>query len=294
MPSAPADHLEAFRKHIEIERGLACWPTYRYQLQGYMRFLDTRSVDLLNATRDDVVAYLEEKKRAGLKASTLFLASVSIRLFHRFLVASGRAVGGPVDLKLPKFSHRLPQPLNLEEIEHLLSIPTGCKFHRIRLVAALQLAFATGLRASELTGLQLDDINFTEGWIRVRRPKNDRDRIVPVGEKTKTALASYLKVRNQRFPNNAHHIFLTSNGCPWSRGAFWWQLRKLAKEAGIVGRVHPHGIRHAFGAILTARGVGLRTIQENLGHRQIATTQIYTRIAPEEIREALQSAHPNF
>lgn len=293
MPNESADHLEAFRKHIEIERGLTCWSTYRYQLQGYLRFMDARRVNLLNATRDDVVAYLEEKKRSGLKASTLFLASVSVRLFHRFLVASGRAVTGPIDLKLPKVGERLPIPLNVIEMERLLAVTTGNKFHRVRMACALTVMWGTGMRVSELTGLTMEQINLEEQWIRVRG-KGGRERIVPMGPQAKEALLHYLEVREGRRGAETNVLFLTINGRPWTRGPFWLQMQQLAKEAGVLGKVHPHRVRHTFGAILTVRGVPLRAIQENLGHRQITTTQIYTRISPEHIRETLQAAHPNF
>ena len=294
MNPTAMEHLEAFRKYIEVERGLASWPTYRYQIQSYLHFLSARGLDLPTVTRDDVVAYLEEKKKAGLKNSSLYVASFSIRQFHRFLVTSGRAAAGPTDLKLPKFRQLLPEPLYPEEMERLLNVPTGHKFHRVRMAAALQITWATGLRVSEVTNLQLEDVNRAAGWIRVRKAKNGNEKIVPIGANTVAALSVYIEARSHRFPGYLGHLFLTVRGRRWTRGAFWWQLKELAKKAGLSGRVYPHRARHGFATVLLSGGASLRMVQEALSHVNVTTTQRYTHILPERLKKVCEAIHPRF
>lgn len=293
MLNTPTDDLEAFRRHIEVERGLATWPSYRYPLQGYLRFLAARGRDLMAATRDDVVAYLELKKNAGLKGSSLYLLVICVRQFHRFLVTSGRATAGPTDLKLPKFKQRLPDPLSVDEMERLLAVPAGAKFHRTRMFCALQLMWSTGMRVSEITGLKLGQINLEEGWVR-SFSKGGRERILPVGPKAKEALLLYLETRKNQPFSRQDTLFFTSRGHAWTRGAFWWQLKQLAREAGLSGHVFPHRVRHSFGTQTLLRGAPIRIVQQMLSHKSVQTTQRYTHVLVEDLRAALKAAHPRF
>lgn len=293
MPNAPADHLEAFRKHIEIERGLASWPSYQYPLRGYLRFMEALGHDLTTATRDDAIAYLELKKSAGLKGSSLYLLAICIRQFHRFLVARGRAAAGPTDLKLPKFKQRLPDPLSVEEMERLLSVPTGAKFHRIRMFCALQLMWSTGMRVSEITGLRMSQTNLEDSQVKVIR-KHGLERIIPIGANTKKALIMYLDARKGQLGSESDALFLTSRGRPWARCAFWWQLARLAGEAGLPGRVHPHRVRHGFATVMLMGGASLRIVQEALSHANITTTQRYTHVLPDDLKKACEMMHPRF
>lgn len=291
----PESLAEEFIRQFRVERGLSSntQAAYGYQLAGYLGFLHQRNTTPLEATREDVLAYLESLQTRRLRSSSRYLAAICIRQFHRFLAAGGHSTTEPIDLKLPKIVERLPNPLSIDEMERLLGVPTGTKFDRIRMKAGLQTLYSTGLRVSELVNLKLNQIDLKEGLVRVLG-KGNRERIVPIGPKAKEALLLYLQARQGRPGSESDILFLTRRGRPWTRSAFWWQLKKISKEAGLVGRVHPHRIRHTFGAILTARGVGLRALQQNLGHRHCATTEIYTRIAPDQIRTALEAAHPRF
>jgi len=294
-PVNSEDLVHEFIRQIRVERGLSpnTQAAYCYQLAGYVKFLQERRKSPTSAVKEDVLAYLESLQMRHLKSASRYLAAICIRQFHRYLATTGHAIAAPIDLKLPKIGERLPDPLTAGEMECLLAIPTGGKFYRIRMKAGLEIMYSTGLRVSELVNLKLSGINLDEGWIRAIG-KGDRERLVPIGHKAKDALHLYMEARRSRPGAGLDALFLTSRGRHWTRGAFWWQLRKLAKEAGVLGRVHPHRIRHAFGAILTARGVGLRAIQQNLGHRHSVTTEIYTRITPDQIRAALEGAHPRF
>jgi len=129
---------------------------------------------------------------------------------------------------------------------------------------------------------------------RVRKAKNGSEKVVPIGDKTKTALSVYIEARNRRFPDQSDRLFLTTRGRPWTRGAFWWQLKELAKEAGVSGRVHPHRARHGFATALLAGGASLRVVQEALSHTSVGTTQRYTHVLPEHLKKICEAAHPRF
>ena len=162
--------VEEFVRHLRVERGLsqATWTSYRYQVLGYLRFLEERRRGPGTAARDDILAYLEARKDAGLAGSTVFAAAVAIRLFHRFLAERGLVAADPATgLKLPKYRQRLPDPLTAAEMEKLLGLPTGGKFHLVRMKAALELLYSTGMRVSELLGIGLDQLRLEEGWVRV-------------------------------------------------------------------------------------------------------------------------------
>lgn len=295
IPSNAESLVKEFIRQIRVERGLSLntQATYGYQLASYLKFLHAHGKAPSDAARDDVFGYLESLHTRQLRPASIFMAAICIRQFHRFLKAGGHAPGEAPELKLPKVGERLPNPLSPGELERLLAVPVGNRFHRLRMKAGLECLYSAGLRVSELITLKLGQVNLTEGWIRVVG-KGDRERIVPIGPKATEALILYLEARKFNPGAGSNILFLTSRGYAWTRGAFWLQMKQLAKDAGVVGRVHPHRVRHAFGAILTARGVPLRAIQENLGHRQVSTTQIYTRITVDQIRAALTAAHPRF
>lgn len=245
----PSVLLDEFVRHLHIERGLsvATWTSYRYQLHSYLRFLQTKEWDPASASRDDVLSYLEDRRNAGLKSASIFAAVIVIRRFHKFLLERGYTQSDPTGgMSLPKFTQRLPKPLSVAEIEKLLSLPTGTKFNRIRFRAMLETLYTTGLRVSELIGLKVNQVNLEEGWILVMG-KGSKERIVPVGAKAKEALIRYIEARRNRFPLANDTLFLNSRGLSGlTRGGFWWQLRQMAKRAGISQRVSPHQIRHTF------------------------------------------------
>ncbi len=287
--------LEEFLRHLRVERGLAenSWLTYRYQLAGYLRFLEGRGRDVLSATRDDVVAYLEEKKNGSLKASTLFTAAVAVRQFHGFLVAKGLAPADPTaGMKLPKFKQQLPNPLSEEEIRRLLDRP-GYKFRDIRNLAMLEVLYATGLRVSELTGLIAEQLNLKDGWIRVFG-KGAKERMVPIGPRATAAILRYLETKTTRFPAAQGPLFVSVRGRPLGRGAFWSALRKMGQAAQLAARVFPHRIRHSAATSLLEGGMDLRVLQEMLGHSAITTTQIYAHVRAEHLKESYRKAHPRF
>ena len=220
--------LDEFLRHVRVERGLSprTWESYGYQIKGYLRFMEAHGHKPATSTREIVTAYLEEIKERGLKGSSLFAAAIAIRGFHRFLMERRYATSDPTaSMRLPKFTQRLPNPLSVVEMEKLLSLPTGTKFHRVRFHAMLELLYAAGLRVSELIGLKMDQVNLVEGWVRVIG-KGGKERVVPFGPKAKESLLCYLESRRNRFPLAQDTLFLNSRGQGLTRGGFWWELKR--------------------------------------------------------------------
>ncbi|MCB4757295.1 MAG: tyrosine recombinase [Elusimicrobia bacterium] len=288
--------IRKFLTHLQVERGLSdnTCSTYRFQLQVYLRFLNARGLMAPQISRDHVLAFLEERKKGGIKSSSQFITVIAIRSFHRFLKERGYWADDPtVGIRLPKFKQRLPEPLSVGEMEKLLR-PTGSqKFSAIRNLALLELAYSTGLRASELVTLRLEQLDLKEGWIRVTG-KGNKDRIVPLGTKAKEALLAYLDTRMNRFPLATDTLFLNSRGHPLTRGGFGRQLKEMALQKGVPGRVTPHQLRHSFATRLLEGGASLRTIQILMGHNKLDTLQKYIHVSTRLLRETCLKSHPRF
>jgi integrase/recombinase XerD len=288
--------LLEYLRHLNIERGLSArtLESYRFQIGRYIKFLDGAGKVSTTWSREDVMAYLSYLKEKNLKSSSIFAAAIAIRCFHRFLFELKFITTDPTSgMRLPKFSQSLPQPLSVTEMEKLLNQPAGNKYNRIRFHAMLELLYATGMRVSELIGLKMGQVNFDEGWVRVLG-KGNRERMVPFGPKAKDALLSYISARERKFPAANDTLFLNLRGIGLTRGGFWWELKSMAKSAGVLGCVTPHQIRHSCATHLLEGGADIRIIQSYLGHASIATTQRYTHVSPCIIRAVCQKTHPRF
>lgn len=288
--------LEEFARHLRVERGLSenTLLTYSYQLKGYAAFLATKGKSPLSAEREDILAYLETKKKSGHRSATLFACAIALRQFHRFLKEQDYAkTDATQGMRLPKFKQRLPEPASVEEMEKLLGFPTGNKFHHALMKAALELLYSTGMRVSELTQLKPGQVNLEEGWIRVMG-KGSKERLVPFGEKARESLRRYLEAREARSLLSRDVLFLNSRGHRLARGAFWSQLRVMARRAGIRGRLYPHRVRHSAASHMLAGGADIRILQELLGHRNISTTQRYTHVNADLLKATCRKTHPRF
>ncbi|MHB2025106.1 MAG: tyrosine recombinase [Elusimicrobiota bacterium] len=293
----PDDMLDGFLRHLRVERGLSentCL-SYGYQLGAYVAFLRDRGKEPATAMRDDVLAYLERRKAAGLKSASLFIAAMAVRQFHRHLVGSSRAPADPTGgMRLPRFKQRIPKPVDAEGMDRLLRPPVGAKFSALRDHAMLELMYATGMRVSEVVGLRLGQLDLQGGWVRVMG-KGSKERVVPFGERAAAALRRYLEVRAARFGSAGDVVFLNGQGRgPITRGGFGRRLGMTARRAGFPGRVTPHQIRHSCATLLLEGGADIRVLQELLGHSSITTTQRYAHVTTEHLRAVCQRAHPRF
>ena len=291
--------IESFLEMMAAERGAAhhTLDAYRRDLVDFQGFLHRRGADLAAADGDAIRAYLADLADLGLRPSTAARRLAAIRQYYRFLYLEGRRGDDPTThIDTPKQRRRLPKLLEEEEIEALIEAARARQApDALRLIALLELLYATGLRISELVGLPLSALAPDRSTITVRG-KGGKERMVPVGTAAREALAAWLGVRTfhvtdpsrQRwlFPSRARTGHLT-------RQRVAQLLKELAPEAGIdATRLSPHVLRHAFASHLVAHGADLRAVQAMLGHADIATTQIYTHVQAERLAAVVERHHP--
>ena len=296
MTANQADRLlDQFIAHLRVERGLAA-----NTIQGYSRDL-VRFLDFLGgigrepeeASREDISAYMKSLRgRISPRSAARGLSAV--RMFYRFLVSDGRLETSPARLvESPKLPRRLPEVLSPGEVGRLLAQPDPGTPSGSRDRAMLELLYATGLRVSELTGLQVRDVNLEAGFVRLVG-KGAKERVVPMGEKARDAVGAFLSGgRNAllgRRPSS--HLFVNRTGRPLTRQGFWKLIKRYGRDAGIRGAITPHGLRHAFASHLLEGGADLRSVQIMLGHEDISTTQIYTHVTRERLKRIHERHHP--
>ncbi|MBW2311773.1 MAG: site-specific tyrosine recombinase XerD [Deltaproteobacteria bacterium] len=290
------DHLlDQFMGQLKVEKGLArnTIEAYNRDLIGFFEFLGKRHLSPTNVKQEDLVSFIAEK-RAHLSSQSLARCLVSIRMFYRFMVSEGKIPTNPARLLgIPKLYQHLPHVLNRDEVEVLLTKPDHTTAMGKRDKAILELLYATGLRASELIGLRTANINLEAGYIRTIG-KGSKERIVPMGTKAIDALKHYIAEARVSLlkKGNSPYLFLNSRGGRLTRQGLWKILRNYARKAGITKRVTPHTLRHSFATHLLEGGADLRSVQVMLGHADISTTQIYTHVARERLKEVHEKYHP--
>ena len=283
-----------FRDHLALERRLSVHTVRAYaeDVSQYGRYLaGQRVTDPERVRPADVERFLST---GGWAASTAARKIAAIRAFHEFLRRRGGAGDNPaLSVRPPRRSRPLPDVLTVEQVELLLGAPRGEEPQPVRDRALLELAYATGLRASELTGLRLEEIDLEEGLVRCRG-KRQRERIVPFGSKARDAIVRYLESARGAFlkDRGERAVFLTRFGRPFTRMGYWKLLRTHARGAGIEQAISPHTLRHSCATHLLEGGCDLRVVQEFLGHRSIETTQIYTHLDRNYLREVHTKFHP--
>jgi len=297
--SSAGRHIEAFLEMLSAERGAAAntLAAYRRDLERFAAFLGARGGDLLGAEPEAIRAYLSSLADQGLSAATSARRLSALRQFYRFLLAEGLRGDDPCNLiDSPRLPRPLPKVLSEAEVEELLAEarrvegPGGA-----RLVALLEVLYATGLRVSELVGLPRSALAHDRRLVIVRG-KGGKERMVPLGEPAAAALEAYLELRPRFLPEGASSpwLFPSRGGSGHlTRRRLAQLLKELALGAGIdPGGVSPHVLRHAFGAHLLAHGADLRAVQQMLGHADIATTQIYTHVLDERLKALVREHHP--
>lgn len=291
------EFLDSFSKHLQLERKLSpnTQKAYASDLKQYLTHLHKAGILPGKATHHDITDYLMERKSAGVKVSTVCRELESIRMFHKFLFAEELAEQDPGSKTMsPRMMPRLPSVLSQRDIERLLSAIDLKHEQGIRFRAMCELLYATGVRVSELVGMQMDQLDLESGFVRVIG-KGRKERIVPIGQTAKAYLSKYLQARAEKFkkrPHEANVLFLSKFGKALSRNEFWRQLKIYAKEAGIKAPISPHVLRHSFASHLLEGGADLRSLQELLGHSSLTTTQIYTHIETKRLKETHRKFHP--
>jgi integrase/recombinase XerD len=287
--------------HLRAERGLAAnsLAAYRRDLAIYATFLDERGVDdprLVDAEGVAAfVSWVRERPSANgrpFAPSSVARIVVAVRGFHRFLAREGlTSSDAAADLATPRASRPLPKALSVEEIDRLLAAPVGDGPLALRDRALLELLYGAGLRISELVGLDVDDLDRVDELVLVRG-KGDRDRLVPYGGCAGLALDGWLVRGRPSLDPVGAAVFLNARGGRLSRQGAWKLLRLHAERAGLAGRVSPHTLRHSFATHLLDGGADVRVVQELLGHASVTTTQIYTMVSRDALREVYRRTHP--
>ena len=285
-----------FLAYLEFERGLSrnTLDAYRSDLLQYGRFLEERERAALDAGPADVAEFLESLARGGSSPATIHRKSACLRSFYRHLRRDGLLETDPTaTLSTPRRSRKLPQVLTRGEIEKLLSQPRGTEPAALRDRALLELMYACGLRASEAIGLELMDVDLQEGVLRARG-KGSKERVVPIGQAALRALRIYLERGRPALVKGLveAHLFVNFRGGRLTRQGLYKIVRRHALTAGLADRMSPHTLRHTFATHLLAGGCDLRSVQEMLGHADVATTQLYTHLSSERLKDVYFRAHP--
>ena len=301
MPSSkqpPIDNLiDQYLNYLLVEKGLSktTLESYSGDMIRYQKFLHRNKTQCIS--EDDtalVLKHLIALRDAGLGARSRARHLVSIRGFYRFMVQERIVKHDPARLvDLPKTSMKLPDVLSVEDVTQLLETPDTDKPRGARDRAMLELSYAAGLRVSELVNLKLQDINLEAGFVRVLG-KGSKERLVPIGLHAKDKIESYVeKSRTSLLKNQASpYLFVARAARPITRQGFWKLLRKYAMLAQINKKVTPHSLRHSFASHLLEGGADLRAVQVMLGHVDIATTQIYTHVARQQLKILHTRFHP--
>lgn len=290
-----------FLAHLELERGSSrnTLTAYRSDLLQLGEFLRRRGVEPLQAQHSDLAAFLAERTGAAtaarpVSAATLRRKAACLRSFYRHLRREGIVAHDPTaQLRGPRPTQRLPGALTRDEVAKLLGSPRGAQPPALRDRALLELMYACGLRASEVTGMDLAEIDLDEGLLRARG-KGSKERIVPVGSSAAAAVRAYLArgrpalVRLQV----QSALFVNRRGGRLTRQGLYKIVQSHARRVGLDGKMSPHTLRHTFATHLLAGGCDLRSLQEMLGHADLATTQIYTHLSSDRLKDVYFAAHP--
>ena len=288
------DAIEEFINYCFFEKGLSdkTNESYRNDLDVYKEFLEDRGVSSINKIKsEDIKEFLKE--RNGVEETTTIAHNLTvIKNFHTYLLRQNLvSVDVSEFIERPKLRKYLPKTLSIEDIDKLLDIKLDTPFD-YRNKAMLELLYGTGLRVSELINLTLTDIDYTNCIIRVMG-KGGKEREIPLGEYSIYYIREYLSVRNKLLKNglNCDKLFLNNHGKGMTRQGFFKNLKAILKEKGLNPEVSPHTLRHSFATHLLSHGADLRSIQEMLGHSDISTTKIYTKISDDQVRIDYDTYH---
>lgn len=309
LPPTLRRPVEHFLGYLKVERGLAdnTVAAYRRDVAGYAHYLHSRSLTPASSTENDIRAWMralasDAPGRPARAASSVARALAAVRSFHRFLdEESGDAVGNPsTEVESPARPLRLPHPIPVHEVEALIDAAgreRGAVLSAERALrdrALVELLYGVGARISEAIGADIDDLDLDSASI-LLRGKGNKERVVPVGRYACEALSAYItrgRPSLARKGNGSPAIFLGSRGTRLTRQAAWSMIQQAAEEAEISEPISPHTLRHSYATHLLQGGADVRTVQELLGHASVSTTQLYTQVTVDSLRETHALAHP--
>jgi integrase/recombinase XerD len=289
--------ISSFLSYVKVEKGLSSntVSAYRRDLVKFDVFAQKRKLSLEAVSRDDLVDFLASLYRLKLESRTVARHLVTLRNFFRFAQIQELITTDPsINLESPKIRRSLPGYLRLEEVERLLEQPDSTTALGLRDRAMLEVLYSTGLRVSELIGLRVSDLDSKVGCVRCIG-KGDKERIVPVGRKALLMVEKYLRDARPKLLGRLRGsptLFVNRRGVSLSRVGVWKILSGYGKRAGLGVSLTPHMLRHSFATHLLERGADLRSVQLMLGHADISTTQIYTHVVEERLKQIYKAHHP--
>ncbi len=288
--------IDRFLDAVWMERGLSpnTLSAYRADLTALERWLDEHDVDLVAARRGDVLAFMASRVQAGARPRSTARQLSSFRRFYRYMLRERQIAEDPTaQIAMPKVGRSLPKSLTEEEVEALLAAPTVSDplGHRDRTM--LEVLYATGLRVSELVTLTIGQVNLNQGVLRIVG-KGDRERLIPLGEEAVEWVQQFLQGPRAEIllERQTDSLFPTRRGDHMTRQAFWHIIKRYARKANVERDLSPHTLRHAFATHLLNHGADLRVVQMLLGHSDLSTTQIYTHVARERLKDMHGQHHP--
>jgi len=296
------DQIDQFLDYLEAEKGYSnnTLAAYQNDLNQFFVFLqklppDQRPRDWGNVTRDHIVSYILEMKEREYASSTVARKVAAVKSFFKFLESSGQIKINPAkDMETPRAEKHLPATISTEDVDRLLAAPAGNTPAAQRDRAMLELLYATGLRVSELVALDVSNVDLDEGTVRCMG-KGKKERILPIYDRAREALAAYVNEGRPKLlgeHSNEDALFLNRRGTRLTRQGLWLIIKRYVEEVGIQDNVTPHTLRHSFATHMLSGGADLRAVQQMLGHANISTTQIYTQVTPDRMREVYDETHP--
>lgn len=279
--------------YLAVEKGLSrnTVESYGRDLGKFILFLEGAGKGPLSFKKENIIDFLDELRSQGSSPSTLARHISSVRGFSRYLVLESLRKDDPAEnLDMPRQWQRIPKALGLTEVKKLLSVKPGRKFD-LRDCSMFELMYSSGLRASELINMKAEDVNLEAGFIRIMG-KGSKERVIPAGARALAKLKEYLNTERPKLlkGKNSDFLFITGRGKPMSRQRLWQALKVQGKQAGID--LSPHMLRHSFATHMLEGGADLRSLQKMLGHSDISTTQVYTKISGDRARKVFKQNHP--
>jgi len=289
--------IQQFLQYLTVEKGLSpnTVEAYAADLKPFTEFLKNRERHSFeDVVRQDILDFLAARKRGGLSSRSLARQIATLRNVYRFLNREKILTTDPTqNIESPRDWKRLPKTLAFEEVERLLNLPKGHTPSAVRDDAMIELMYATGLRVSELIALPLQAVNTVAGYV-LATGKGRKQRIIPMGEAALQKIKIYLDGARAKLTQGraSDRIFVNRSGRGLSRQGCWKLLRKYVRQAGMKRSVSPHMLRHSFATHLLERGADLRSVQAMLGHADLSTTQIYTQVTRQRLKQIHQRLHP--
>ncbi|ACB85242.1 site-specific tyrosine recombinase XerD [Natranaerobius thermophilus] len=289
--------VHEFIYYLNVERGLSenTLNSYLRDLKNFLEFLNQQGVTKWQEVkRTHIMKYLIFMKEKGKASATVTRNIASVRSFFQFLLQEGMISENPsTDLETPKQEKKLPEILSPQEVDKLLNQPDTTDFKGKRDKAMLEVLYATGMRVSELISLNVEHVDSNNGYI-LCKGKGDKERIVPLGKMAIKSVSDYISKSRPQLRKNLSEpaLFLNHHGKRLSRQGFWKILKKYAEKIGIKQKITPHTLRHSFATHLLENGADLRAVQEMLGHSDISTTQIYTHLTKQRLKDVYSKSHP--